>query len=148
MQRPAAPAPPLKPVPKPQADPKPCPEGSALALECASVSFNTVLSAAVGGKSGISRSPCGRRGFSQGRSVVIIVIAASFCLPGAALRTQLSVPPLEMPLTVPASGLCGLSLPDLALLTAWGRKGRGRALSGCGQELPRLKLERPEKGEE
>ena len=53
-----------------------------------------------------------------------------------------------MPLTVPASGSCGLSLPGLALLMAWGRKGTGRALTGCGQELPRLKLDRAEEGEQ
>ncbi|KAM6265234.1 uncharacterized protein M6G45_006094 isoform 1-T1 [Spheniscus humboldti] len=51
-----------------------------------------------------------------------------------------------MPLTAPASGLRGLSLPSLALLAAWGRKGTGGALTGCGQELLRLKLERPGKG--
>ncbi|XP_075028199.1 uncharacterized protein LOC142092285 isoform X1 [Calonectris borealis] len=45
-----------------------------------------------------------------------------------------------------ASGLRGLSLPGLAFLAASGRKGTGGALTGCGQGLPRLKLERPEKG--
>ncbi|XP_069667898.1 uncharacterized protein [Haliaeetus albicilla] len=50
-----------------------------------------------------------------------------------------------MSLTAPASGSCGRSLPGLPLLTAWGRKGTGRALAGHGQELLQLKLERPEK---
>ncbi|KAM6190254.1 uncharacterized protein WM294_013798 [Sarcoramphus papa] len=66
--------------------------------------------------------------------------------PEAALRMRLSVPALGMPLTAPASGLRGLSLPSPAPLVAWGQKGTGGALTGCGQELPRLKLERPEKG--
>ncbi|KAM9589240.1 uncharacterized protein ACIBXB_007681 isoform 1-T1 [Morphnus guianensis] len=62
-----------------------------------------------------------------------------------ALRMRLSVPPMGMLLTAPASGLRGLSLPGLALLLAWEQKGTGGALTGCGQELLRLKLERPEK---
>lgn len=34
-----------------------------------------------------------------------------------------------------------------ALLTSWGKKGQAEhGLTGRGQELPRLKLERPEKG--
>ncbi|KAM6228739.1 uncharacterized protein M6G45_016217 [Spheniscus humboldti] len=65
----------------------------------------------------------------------------------AALRTGLSVRPPGMALAAPASGLRGLSLPGLALLAAWGRKGTGGALAGCGQELPRLKPERPEEDE-
>ncbi|KAM6227051.1 uncharacterized protein M6G45_017158 [Spheniscus humboldti] len=64
----------------------------------------------------------------------------------AALRTQFSILPMGMPLTAPTSGLRGLSLPGLTVLAAWGRKGTGGTLTGCGQELPRLKLERPEKG--
>ncbi|XP_072731874.1 uncharacterized protein [Ciconia boyciana] len=74
--------------------------------------------------------------------------AAAAAAAEAALRTQLSVPPLGLPVTAPASGLRGLSVPGLALLAAWGREGTGGALAGCGQELPRLKLERPEKGKE
>ena len=76
------------------------------------------------------------------------VAAVSFCVAGAVLRPHLSVPALGMPLAVPAPGLCGLRVLGLTLLAAWGRKGRGGALSGCGQELLRLKLDRPEKGEE
>ncbi|XP_063187049.1 uncharacterized protein LOC134513806 [Chroicocephalus ridibundus] len=60
------------------------------------------------GKSGISRSPRGRRGFTQGGFRLIMVAATSFPLPEAALRTRLSVPPLGMPLTAPTSGLGGL----------------------------------------
>ncbi|KAK4821280.1 hypothetical protein QYF61_017644 [Mycteria americana] len=66
----------------------------------------------------------------------------------AALRPRLSLPPLGLPVTAPASGLRGLSVPGLALLAAWGRTWTGGALGGCGQELRRLKLERPEKGGE
>ncbi|XP_072726716.1 uncharacterized protein [Ciconia boyciana] len=66
----------------------------------------------------------------------------------AALSTRSSLPPLGLPVTAPASGLRGLSVPGLALLAAWGRKGTGGALAGCGRELPRLKLERPEKAKE
>ncbi|XP_040980494.1 uncharacterized protein LOC115343022 isoform X8 [Aquila chrysaetos chrysaetos] len=66
----------------------------------------------------------------------------------AALRAWLSLPPLGMPLTAAASGLRGLSLPGLPLLAAREHKGTGGALTGCGQELLRLKLERPEKGRE
>ncbi|XP_074677326.1 uncharacterized protein LOC141922115 isoform X3 [Strix aluco] len=36
-------------------------------------------------------------------------------------------------LTAPTSGLCEVSLPGLALLTAQGQKGTGGALPGCGQ---------------
>ena len=36
-------------------------------------------------------------------------------------------------LTAPTSGLCEVSLPGLALLTARGQKGTGGALPGCGQ---------------
>ncbi|XP_032843472.2 uncharacterized protein LOC116960367 isoform X2 [Tyto alba] len=68
------------------------------------------------------------------------------CREEVTLRMELSIPPLGMLLTVPASGVRGLSLPDLALLM-WGQKGTGRALAGCGQELLWLKLERSEKGE-
>ncbi|KAM6188420.1 uncharacterized protein WM294_015565 [Sarcoramphus papa] len=63
----------------------------------------------------------------------------------AVLKTQLSVPPLGMPWTAPASGLRGPSLPGLALLVAWGGKGTGRTRTGCRQELLWLKLRRPEK---
>jgi len=80
--------------------------------------------------------------------VAIKIAAASFSFPEAVLKVRLSVPPLGTPLTTPAPGLCGLSLPGLALLAARGRKGRGGVLTGCGQELARLKLERPEKAEE
>ncbi|XP_075292783.1 uncharacterized protein LOC142363265 isoform X5 [Opisthocomus hoazin] len=66
---------------------------------------------------------------------------------GAAWRTCLSVPALGMPLAAPAPGLCGLCVPGLDVLAARGRKGRGGALSGCGQEVVRLKLECPEKAE-
>ncbi|XP_040975190.1 uncharacterized protein LOC115333957 isoform X2 [Aquila chrysaetos chrysaetos] len=66
----------------------------------------------------------------------------------AALRAWLSLPPLGMPLTAAASGLRGLSLPGLPLRAAREHKGTGGALTGCGQELLRLKLERPEKGRE
>ena len=76
------------------------------------------------------------------------VAAACLCVAGAALRTRLSVRALGMPLAAPAPGLCGLRVPGLAVLAAWGRKGRGGALSGCGQEVARLKLESPEKAEE
>ncbi|KAM6040715.1 uncharacterized protein LJ206_019714 isoform 1-T1 [Theristicus caerulescens] len=54
---------------------------------------------------------------------------AQVCLPvverpeEAALRMRLSIPPLGMLLTAPASGLRGLSLPDLTLLVVWGEKG-------------------------
>ncbi|XP_075292782.1 uncharacterized protein LOC142363265 isoform X4 [Opisthocomus hoazin] len=75
------------------------------------------------------------------------VAAASFCVAGAAWRTCLSVPALGMPLAAPAPGLCGLCVPGLDVLAARGRKGRGGALSGCGQEVVRLKLECPEKAE-
>ena len=89
-------------------------------------------------------APCGRRGFGQERATAVTVTAASFPLPEAALRMQLSVPPLLMPLIAPASGLRGFSLPGLTLLAVWGHKGTGGALTGCGQELPQLKLERPD----
>ncbi|XP_064326321.1 uncharacterized protein LOC135316575 isoform X2 [Phalacrocorax carbo] len=62
------------------------------------------------------------------------------------LRTWLSVLPPGMPLTAAISGLRGFSLPGVAILAARGRKGTHRALPGCGQELPCLKLERPQKG--
>ncbi|KAM6053135.1 uncharacterized protein LJ206_016264 isoform 1-T1 [Theristicus caerulescens] len=75
-----------------------------------------------------------------------VMLPRSLLPPEATLRMRLSVPPLGMLLTVPASGSRGLSLPDLALLEVWGQKGTGRALTGCRQELPQLKLERPEKG--
>ncbi|KAM9630151.1 uncharacterized protein ACIBXB_016692 [Morphnus guianensis] len=68
--------------------------------------------------------------------------------PEAALRAWLSVPPLGIPLTAAASGLRGLSLPGLPLRAAREHGGTGRALTSCGQELLRLKLERPEKGRE
>lgn len=55
--------------------------------------------------------------------MVITATASPSPLPEAALRTWLSVPPPGVPLTAPASGLRGLSLPGLAPLTAWGRKG-------------------------
>ena len=48
------------------------------------------------------------------------VAAASFCVAGAALRTRLSVRALGMPLSAPAPGLCGLCVPGLAVLSAWG----------------------------
>ncbi|KAK4805267.1 hypothetical protein QYF61_018308 [Mycteria americana] len=78
----------------------------------------------------------------------MVAAAASLPCPEAALRPRLSLPPLGLLVMVPASGLCGLFLPELALLAAWGQKGTGGALAGCGQELLRLKLERPEKGKE
>jgi len=77
-----------------------------------------------------------------------MVVVASFSFPAALLRMQLSVPPMGVLLTVPTSGWCGLSLPGVTLLVAWGQKGTGRVLTGCRQELSQLKLERTEKGEE
>ncbi|XP_074731732.1 uncharacterized protein LOC141946191 isoform X2 [Strix uralensis] len=62
----------------------------------------------------------------------MVSAAASFSLPEAMLRPCFSVPALGMPLTAPTSGLCGLSLSGLALLTAWGQKGTGGALPDCG----------------
>ncbi|XP_074687722.1 uncharacterized protein LOC141926196 isoform X2 [Strix aluco] len=62
----------------------------------------------------------------------MVSAAASFSLPEAMLRLFFSVPALGMPLTAPTSGLCGLSLSGLALLTAWGQKGTGGALPDCG----------------
>ncbi|XP_074959176.1 uncharacterized protein LOC142061676 [Phalacrocorax aristotelis] len=75
------------------------------------------------------------------------VAVSSFPLPETVLRTWLSVLPPGMPLTAAGSGLCGFSLPGFAILAALGRKGTHGALPGCGQELPRLKLETPTKGE-
>ena len=98
------------------------------------------------GRGGVSRSPCARRGFGQGRSTVMTVAVSSFPLPETVLRTWLSVLPPGMPLTAAVSGLRGFSLPGVAILAARGRKGTHRALPGCGQELPRLKLETPTKG--
>ncbi|XP_040975857.1 uncharacterized protein LOC121232589 [Aquila chrysaetos chrysaetos] len=63
----------------------------------------------------------------------------------ATLWVQLSVRPLGIPLTAAASGLRGLSLAGLPLCAAREHRGTGRALTGYGQELLRLKLERPEK---
>ena len=100
------------------------------------------------GRSGVSRSPCGRRGFGQGRSTVMTVAVSSFPLPETVLRTWLSVLPPGMPLTVAVSGLRGFSLPGLAVCAARDQKGIDKALPGCGQELPRLKLETPTKGKE
>ena len=111
-------------------------------------SFMQVLLAAVWGKTSIFRSRCRSRGSGQGRAMVITVAASFFPLTEATLRMRLSVPPLGMPSTAPTSGLHDLSLPGLGLLAAWGRKGAGGALTGCGQELLQLKLERPEKGKE
>ncbi|XP_074746757.1 uncharacterized protein LOC141952779 isoform X5 [Strix uralensis] len=48
------------------------------------------------------------------------------------LRPRWSVPVLGMLFTAPTSGLCGVSLPGLVLLTARGQKGTGGALPGCG----------------
>ncbi|XP_074728320.1 uncharacterized protein LOC141944893 isoform X6 [Strix uralensis] len=48
------------------------------------------------------------------------------------LRLRWSVPVLGMLFTAPTSGLCGVSLPGLVLLTARGQKGTGGALPGCG----------------
>ncbi|XP_075376593.1 uncharacterized protein LOC142418522 isoform X2 [Mycteria americana] len=140
------PAPPLKPVHSPGPPPSPVKKAASWPLNALDCPLMWVLLAAVRGKSGVSRSPCGRRGFSQGWSALITVAAASFPLPEAVLRLCLSVPPLGLPVPAPASALRGLSVPGLALLAAWGRKGTGRALAGCGQELLRLKLERPDKG--
>ncbi|XP_074965175.1 uncharacterized protein LOC142064310 [Phalacrocorax aristotelis] len=70
----------------------------------------------------------------------------SLLLPETVLRTWLSVLPPGMPLTAAVSGLRGFSLPGFAILAAPGQKGTHRALPGCGQELPRLKLETPTKG--
>ena len=95
-----------------------------------------------------ARGAGGTLGLERASASLNAVAAASFSVAGAALRTRLSVPALGMPLAVPAPGLCGLRVLGLTLLAAWGRKGRGGALSGCGQELLRLKLDRPEKGEE
>ncbi|CAM9141831.1 unnamed protein product, partial [Bubo scandiacus] len=50
----------------------------------------------------------------------------------AVVRPCWSVPVLGMPFTAPTSGLCGVSLPGLVLLTARGQKGTGGALPGCG----------------
>ena len=50
--------------------------------------------------------------------------------------------------TPPARKACTGSLPGLPLLAAREHKGTGGALTGCGQALLRLKLERPEKGRE
>ncbi|KAM9237115.1 uncharacterized protein RG961_002619 [Leptosomus discolor] len=51
----------------------------------------------------------------------------------ATLRAQVSLPPLGMLLSASALVLPGLSLPGLALVMAWGQKGTGGALAGCGQ---------------
>ncbi|XP_074696123.1 uncharacterized protein LOC141929929 isoform X4 [Strix aluco] len=48
------------------------------------------------------------------------------------LRPRWSVPVLGMLFTAPTSGLCGVSLPGLVLLTARGQKGTGGAFPGCG----------------
>ena len=61
-----------------------------------------------------------------------MVSAASSPLPETVLRPRWSVPVLGMLFTAPTSGLCGVSLPGLVLLTARGQKGTGGAFPGCG----------------
>ncbi|KAM6207466.1 uncharacterized protein WM294_001836 [Sarcoramphus papa] len=101
--------------------------------------------ASVWGKSGASRSSCGRRGSCLRRAPVIPVDNSCLLFPSPRGSAEASVvgSSLGMLWTASGSGLGGL---PLASFSEWhGRKGTAGALTGCGQELPWLKLERPEK---
>lgn len=148
LRLPPAAAPPLKPVPQPQAAPQPCREGGKLALRCVLESpLTRVPLAAARGRSGVRpRKPLRKEGLRPGWSRgnngrCCLLPSARGHAVSAAVRSSPG-----MPLTAAASGSRGLSLPGLPLLAARERRGTGGALTGCGREL--LKLERPQEGKE
>jgi len=67
-----------------------------------------------------ARGAGGTLGLERASASLTAVAAASLCVAGAVLRTRLSVHARGMPLAVPAPRLCGLRVPGLAVLAAWG----------------------------